>query len=340
MQIFNKPAPISMLHQVRITSVFFILFLLGGCHSSPREEPSSTAHEENWFFWAVDWHPEKEQYVVGGSNDTFLKLFTDKEDEAFKHYPCKGTITKTKWHPTKNKIAISVQDGKSQSAILDLDTDERSTLDSVALEGARAIGWNSTGALVAVGDYEGNLTVYDEAGSLLRKVPTGQKSIIGLDWHPTENLIIAVGEDISWYHYDLDSLRTFEDRPEAILMLCVDWHPNGQFFATGDYGDFEVPHPPQLQYWTYDGQHIKSMERSQAEFRNIQWSHDGELLATASEKIRLWDQTGKLIAEAPSENLLWGVDWNGTSTKIVATDEQRKVLFWDRKLSPLLNIQH
>ena len=34
-------------------------------------------------FWALDWHPDKHQIVVGGSNDTFFKLIsTDNYQES------------------------------------------------------------------------------------------------------------------------------------------------------------------------------------------------------------------------------------------------------------------
>ena len=234
-------------------------------------------------------------------------------------------------------LAISVQDGKSKSAILNLDNDEYIELDTITNDGARAIGWNHTGDLLAVGDYEGYLTIFNENGKVLKRVSTNQKSIIGLDWHPKENVIAAVGEQITLYDYKLDSLQHINDRSEEIevLMLCVAWHPNGQFFVTGDYGDFQQNYPPLLQYWTYSGQRIKSIERSKAEYRNIRWSSDGKALATTSEKIRLWDIDGDLVAEQDTPNLLWGLDWKEDGTQIVATDVEGKIIFWDRNLNKL-----
>ena len=140
------------------------------------------------------------------------------------------------------------------------------------------------------------------------------------------------------YNYKSDSLKNIEDRKEDILMLCVDWHPNGKFFVTGDYGDFIDHYPPLLQYWTYSGQRIKAIEESKAEYRNIKWSGDGDLLATASEKIRLWNKDGDLVAEDTTKNLLWGIDWNNDDSKLVVTDEKRKILFWDRNLNRLTEL--
>ena len=314
--------------------LFFTLILISivfGCKTK-KGEYRKIENTDARFFWAVDWHPFKDQFIVGGMQDT-LRLFSSIDFKLLQNYPYKGTVTKTKWHPIKNKLAISVQDGKSYSSILDLENNQSLNLDSVSMEGARAIGWNHSGELLAVGDYKGNLTIYNEEGIFLKKIKTNQKSIIGLDWHPIKNSIVAIGEKITLYDYELDKLKHIEDRNKDVLMLCVVWHPDGKIFVTGDYGDFEYHYPPLLQYWTDDGEKVKSIEESKAEYRNIQWSSDGELLATASEKIRLWNKDGELVADAPSKNLLWGLDWNADNSKLVATDENGKIIFWDRQLN-------
>jgi WD40 repeat protein len=165
---------------------------------------------------------------------------------------------------------------------------------------------------------------------------------MGLDWHPNENLIVAVGEKITLYDYESDNLRHINDRNEEIevLMLCVAWHPAGKIFVTGDYGDFQYQYPPLLQYWTYDGERIISIEESKAEYRNLKWSSDGELLATASEKIRLWNVDGDLVGEKATQNLLWGIDWNKEDNTIVTTDEGGSIIFWDRNLNISNEIKH
>uniref|UniRef100_UPI0026186C6C WD40 repeat domain-containing protein n=1 Tax=Winogradskyella sp. TaxID=1883156 RepID=UPI0026186C6C len=191
-----------------------------------------------------------------------------------------------------------------------------------------------------VGDNEGFLTFFDENGKFLKKIDTEQKGLMSLDWHPEENVIVTVGDKISLYNYEIDSLKHIEDRKEEMLMLCVAWNPNGEFFVTGDYGDFTNHYPPWLQYWTYDGERIKTIEKSKAELRNLEWSYDGELLATASEKIRLWNKDGDLVAEQSAENLLWGIDWNKNSSKIITTDDQGKIIFWDRNLNRLKELKY
>jgi WD40 repeat protein len=331
-------------HNTRIFIIISIVTILG-CQPSSKDISEDVEEKKHWFFWSADWHPTKDEILVGGSNDTYFKRLSSLDYKELKTYPYKGTITKTKWHPSKNKLAISVQDGKSKSIILNLDNNKITELNTISNEGARAIGWNHSGDLLAVGDYEGFLTIFNENGKVLERINTGQNGIIGLDWHPHENLIVAVGEKITLYHFDTDTLNHIhhvDDRNDEIevLMLCVAWHPNGSFFVTGDYGDFQKDYPPLLQYWTYDGNRMKAIEESKAEIRNLSWSADGELLATASEKLRLWNKKGELVAEETTENLLQGIDWNEDATKLVTTDDGRKIIFWDRSLNRLKELQY
>lgn len=316
--------------------VFVILFF--GCKPN-LNLVNQTSKRVDYLLWTVSWQSESNRLVVGGTQDT-LRLFSTKNYHLLQNYPFKGTITKTAWHPNKNKLAIAVQGGLSKTSILSLDSNKRIELDSINEFGARAIGWNSTGTRLAVGDYDGFLIIFDEEGKIIKRIDTDQKSIIGLDWHPSKDIIVAVGENISIFDLETNTLTNILDRKEEVLMLCVEWHPSGEFFVTGDYGDFEYNYPALLQFWTHDGKNIKSIEKSKAEYRSLKWSEDGTLLATASEKIRLWNKNGDLIVEKDVENLLWGIDWNKKGSKLVSTDENGDIAIWDKKLNKLGEIKY
>jgi len=123
---------------------------------------------------------------------------------------------------------------------------KKTELDSITDDGTRAIGWNKTGELLAVGDNERQLTIFDNIGQFLKQIDTQQKGFVGLDWHPDENLIMTVEEKISIYDFETENLKDIEDSDEDILMLCVAWHPNGEFFVTADYCDFVNKYSPLL----------------------------------------------------------------------------------------------
>jgi WD40 repeat protein len=88
-------------------------------------------------------------------------------------------------------------------------------------------------------------------------------------------------------------LQNIKHRNEETIILAVQWHPGGTFFATGDYGHKEEGIESLLQFWNEDGVLIKSLKGSKAEYRNIRWNKDGTLLATASDGLRLWSEDGR-----------------------------------------------
>ena len=269
-----------------------------------------------------------------------MRLFSSKKGSLLKNYPIKGTITKIKWHPTKNTLAFSVQGGQSKTSILDMNTGMRIELDSTNTFGERAIDWNTSGELLATGDYGGVIGIYTSEGKLVKRIPTGQKGIIGIDWHPSKDILVAVGEKITLYDLRTDSLTHIEDREHDVLMLCVEWHPAGEQFVTGDYGDFDYAYPPLLQFWSASGENIKTVERSKAEYRNLKWTEDGDLLATVSEKIRLWDKNGELVIEQLVPDLLWGIDWNRNDSKLVTTDGKGLIHIWNRNLKKVDELKY
>ena len=319
------------------TMLLILAFILiYGCKEN---EKTIVSERDDWWLWTANWNPNNNQISVGGTQDT-LRLFSSETYELIENIPLRGTITKTKWHPIKNKLAISMQDGKSKPLILDPISKEQIALDSIDESGARAIGWNNKGEILAVGDYGGFLNFYNENGKIIKRINTKQKGVIGLDWHPKKNIVIAVGERISIYDFDRDSIYDIRPRKEDVLMLCVAWNPNGEFFVTGDYGDFEKNYPPLLQFWSTSGENLRSLNASKAEIRNLKWSNDGRVLATASESLRLWNENGDLLKATEERNLLWGIDWNKSNSKIVTTDEKGKILIWDRELNQVQELKY
>jgi len=122
-------------------------------------------------------------------------------------------------------------------------------------------------------------------------------------------------------------------------MLCVEWHPSGEFFVTGDYGDFIQDYSPLLIFWDKDGRKIREIEKSKAEYRNLKWTRQGDLLATASDKVRTWTKEGDLIKERNMGSLLWGIDWNDKDEKIVVSSEDGKVFILNRDLKKLTSLE-
>ena len=136
--------------------------------------------------WTTDWSPNGKLIAIGGNINT-LNIYSESNLKPYKSFQIKNTITRIKWHPSKNIIAVTTQNSKEKSIIINLETNEKIELDGISPDGARGIDWNYTGEYLAVADNDGQVLIYNIKGELIRKFlnqTNSTKSITAVDWHP------------------------------------------------------------------------------------------------------------------------------------------------------------
>ena len=308
-------------------SIYFLLLLLLGLACST----TKSKFDFDKVLWTADWSPNGKLIAVGG-NIGELKLLIPKDLKTYKSFKKLNTITKVKWHPDGQFIAISRQgnDEKdpedNKAEIINIEDGSSITLDVIH---SRGLGWANNGRMLAIGDGEGMLRIYSKTGNLIKEIQTEQKAITGLSWHPSSGRIVTIGSHIEIIEVGSEKSTKIIPREIEILMLSVKWHPSGEFFVTGDYGDTILDYPPLLMFWDAKGNKIKEVKGSKAEYRNLKWTKNGDRLVTASDKVRMWNKEGILMKERNFGSLLWGIDWNRKNDKIVVTSEDGKVFLLD-----------
>lgn len=289
--------------------------------------------------WSTDWSPNGKYIAIGGNADT-LKIYSESDLKPYKSFPIKNTITRVKWHPTKNIIAVSTQNSEDKTSIINLDNNEKIELDGISPEGARGIDWNYTGEYLAVADNEGQILIYNIKGELIKKFVNqnnSTKSITAVDWHPKKDILTTVTDKIRFFDIEGNLLKSIKHRPEDVMLLSVAWHNSGDFFVTGDYGDENDK--SLLQYWNGQGELIKSIDISKGEYRNLAWNPKGNRLASASDALRIWDTKGNLISEGNSKDDLWGVSWNEQGTRIITSSLEQRIILWNRRAQRIMTIE-
>jgi WD40 repeat protein len=250
--------------------------------------------------WTADYSPGGKFYAVGG-NDSLLKVYQTNNHKLLQSFKLPGSVQFLDWHKDSRLLAIALADNPVQ--ILNVSTTTFQHFGSTA--GSRALDWSSDGELLVVGDYEKTLQIWRKDGTLLKTIQKGDnKTYLSVVWHPQKNIILTGGDKIRIFDTRGNLLQTIKHRREETPILTVRWHPSGEFFATGDYGEPENNIESLLQFWGASGALIKTMHGSKAEYRNIRWNQGGELLATASDGLRLWSKSGQVMYSGSSEDLL------------------------------------
>ena len=281
--------------------------------------------------WTTDWSPNGKYIAIGG-NVGALNIYTKGNLNLYKSFPVKNTITRVKWHPSMNVIAVTIQMSDEKSFIFNLETNEKIELNGISSDGARGVDWNYTGEYLAIADNNGQVLIFNTKGELIRKFVNqinSTKSITAIAWHPKKNTLTTVTDKIRFLDLNGNLIKSIKHRPEDAMLLSISWHKSGDFFVTGDYGDEKDK--SLLQYWNEQGELIKSIDISKGEYRNLAWNPKGDRLASASDLLRIWDTNGNLISKGNSKDNLWGVSWNEKGNRIITSSMEQKILVWNKK---------
>jgi len=298
-------------------------------------------NEYNKTLWTVAWSPDGKYLATGGNQDE-LMLFDGKTFELIKTYPVKDVqLSRLKWHPFQNKLAVITQSRTFKAKILNLDNDTWINLQGLK-SSSLGLDWNYSGELLAVsGLEEGEVFIYNKDGILVSRFSGDTKSVMGIDWHPTKNILVTVSSKIGVYNHLGRSIKNFKSRKEEVVLLCVEWHKSGKFFVVGDYGDFEKAENKLVQFWNIEGEKLNEIKGSIAEYRNLRWNKKGTKLATASDALRIWSKKGKLLAESESTNdYLWGIDWSPNGKFVITSSSKGIITIWDKKANKIRALQY
>ncbi|MDZ4070690.1 MAG: hypothetical protein U1C70_02600 [Sediminibacterium sp.] len=275
------------------------------------------------------------RFVVTGGDDQQIRLYQYKDLKLIKTFPVNSMIRRMEWQPNGQLLAVATGDKKMH--LRNMVTGDSIPLVGAAW-GARGVSWSYNGKFLAATDNH-LVKIWNEKGELIRTIAKeDNNSYLDIDWHPSKNVLLVSGDDIRMYDMSGKKLAVLKHREEATGVLAVEWHPNGLFFVSGDYGHEQEGVPTLLQFWTTEGKLFKTIKKSKMEYRDMKWNHDGSLLATASDRLRVWDREGNLLyTGGDGKHNLWGVVWNPFAKEWVTVSFDGTLDKWSYKA---VNLQH
>lgn len=286
--------------------------------------------------WDANWSHDGKYIAVGGNIGEIL-IYDGNSFELLKRYPLEGT-QRLRWHPFKPVLAVAAL-GQT-SCLIQVQRDSIIPLKGIE-EGTRAIAWHPDGTKLASATYEKSVCLWQENGSLMHIWPKrASKSFVGIDWHPNGLELICLSDSVQIMDLQGKVIHRFTHRAEDVLMLSVKWHPSAKFFVLGDYGNHDTQATPRLQFWKNDYSLQKAIKMPMAEIRNVSWNPKANRLATASAGLRIWSKKGKLLAEAPSRDFYWGVDWSPNGKYIITSTMDGNIYLYDHKAQPVRALKY
>jgi tricorn protease-like protein len=292
------------------------------------------SQERTSIAWTADWSYDDE-YVAVGNDKGELVIYETRSWKPVKYWTFDSTtITRLEWNPRFPILAVaSVSHGSKVSAVQLYDLANERVINELpgALQG-RGVSWKPDGTAVAFVGRQGRISIYGKDGILQKALSiTNPSSFFDIDWHPTENLLLAVEEDVYIIGIDNDTLvAKYDDGSKEKGILCASWHPVGEFFVTGDYGHEGEGEPSYLRFWKKSGGMFKEIKASKAEYRNAKWSPDGKFLAAAADELLVFDPEGQLLSRKKFDaHNLWGIAWSRKGNRIITSDQAGNVRITD-----------
>ena len=334
-----------MLTAKRTVAYLFLSLLLVSNFSCQNSKPYSktlgsieTKLIRGGRIWSLDWSPD-DKYIACGNASGLLRIYDAKSLELVNILTgFKYTINGIHWSPDGTKIVASGPHEDPRIILWNLEDKSRTIIDSHKRQ-VRSVKWSPKGTYFASSSHDGTIRIWTPEGKFVKMFKGANGGCVGIDWLDEDKLAASCWDNtIRTYTISgSDSLLIENGNHRNKAVLSIDWHPNGELLATGDYGN-EGDTIHAVKIWTIDGQLKAEMHSHEKEIRSLAWNREGNLLATGGETIRLWNKEGMLLKVfKDNSSPVWSLDWNTDGNKIVSGHDDGKIRMWDMD-GKLLNL--
>jgi len=219
---------------IELFNLFFPVVILCSCTNKiiPGEKHvyNDSIHQQ---FWSADWSPDDKFIAVAGV-DSIVRIYHANNLTLYKSVFIPSWIHAVKWNHDCKTLAIATSTEYVQ--LLDIRSGKLTKLDnktgpSHEGNGSRAMDWNYSNDMLAVGGMDGVIKIWDKNGNLLSyddKYPpaTDFTAYLALDWHPYRNILVAGNFEIQVYDSTCRELNVMQHANKEAIMLCAAWHPS------------------------------------------------------------------------------------------------------------------
>ncbi|XP_063707357.1 THO complex subunit 3 [Culicoides brevitarsis] len=272
-------------------------------HNKIREQKahSSKVH-------SVGWNCDGRR-LASGSFDKTVTIFNLEKDRLNKESTYRGhagSVDQLCWHATQPDL-LSTASGDRTVRIWDIRAEKCSH--TIPTKGENInITWSPDGNCIAVGNKEDLVTFIDTRTCKIRAEEQFNFEVNEIAWNNTSDLFFLTNGQgaihiLSYPNLELQHVL----RAHPGTCICIEFDPTGKYFATGSADAL-------VSLW--DAEELACLRvfsRLDWPVRTISFSHDGKLLASASEDLIIdigHTETGEKIADIPVDAATFTVAWH------------------------------
>jgi WD40 repeat protein len=160
-----------------------------------------------------------------------------------------------------------------------------------SLNKINSIAFSPKSNYFAIGDFGGNLRIYNFHGDLINEIKTNQIGISQIQFTKDEKSIYTISKDSkSILLWNLSSKEPPKIGAHRKKISSIEFSPNGKYIVTSSYDSTAI-------LWTTDGG-IKHIFKGHSDIINsAQFSYDSKMIVTAGDDnlAIIWDLDGKII---------------------------------------------
>ncbi|XP_070539873.1 THO complex subunit 3-like [Ptychodera flava] len=247
--------------------------------------------------------------LASGSFDKTVSVFVLDKDRMGRDHVYRGhgdSVDQLCWHPTNPDLFVTASGDKS---IRIWDARSNKCAANVNTKGENInICWSPDGHTIAVGNKEDLVTFIDARTHRTRAEEQFKYEVNEISWNNDNDLFFLTNGHgcINILSYpELKPLQTLNAHPANCI--CIEFDPTGTYFATGSADAL-------VSLWDVEELVcVKTFSRLDWPVRTLSFSHDGKMLASASEDlvIDIADvATGEKITEVQCESPTFTVAWH------------------------------
>ncbi|XP_074642173.1 THO complex subunit 3-like [Tubulanus polymorphus] len=258
---------------------------------------------------SVAWNCDGRKLASGSFDKTVCIFSLERDTRLGKENTFRGhsdSVDQLCWHPS-NPDHLATASGDKSVRMWDCRSSK--SVATVNTKGENInICWSPNGHTIAVGNKEDLVTFIDVRSHKVKVEEQFKFEVNEISWNNEGDLFFLTSGNGSIHILNYPDLKLqYVLNAHPANCICIEFDPKGKYFATGSADAL-------VSLWDMNELVcVRTLSRLDWPVRTLSFSHDGKLLASASEDLCIdiaETETGEKVTEVPCESPTFTVAWH------------------------------